>query len=109
MAPKQNPLPLSDTLRDLALLRASDLDFASVLAESEPSSTQLESSNTAPENSVTDDVRDSVQRSYEFVSEARAALKILNRNEVDKEGLRVDEVRGRLEDVLQGLEGAQAE
>ena len=107
MAPKQNPLPLSDTLRDLALLKASDLDFASVLAESEPSSTQ--SSNTAPENPVTDDVRDSVQRSYEFVSEARAALKILNRNEVDKEGLRVDEVRGRLEDVLQGLEGAQEE
>lgn len=107
MAPKQNPLPLSDTLRDLALLRASDLDFASLLAESEPASTP--SSNTTPENPVTNDVRDSVQRSYEFVSEARAALKILNRNEVDKEGLRVDEVRGRLEEVLQGLEGAQEE
>ena len=101
MAPKPNPLPFNDTLRDLALLRASDVDFASVLSENTSSSS---SSDSAPQTS--DDVQQSVQRSYEFVREARATLKILNRSEVDREGMRVDDVRGKLEDVLQGLEGA---
>ena len=100
MAPKPNPLPFNDTLRDLALLRASDVDFASILSDV----TSNNSSDSAPQTS--DDVQQSVQRSYEFVREARATLKILNRSEVDREGMRVDDVRGKLEDVLQGLEGA---
>ena len=90
MASKTSPLSLNDTLRDLALLRACDVDLTSVL----PSE-----SNTAEKS----EVDDTVERSYEFVREARAALKVLNRGEVDKQGNRVENVRRSLEDVLQGL------
>jgi len=100
---KTNPLPFSDTLRDLALLRASDVDFASILSSLDAESNSSATSSTTTE--VAGDVQTSVQRSYEFVHEARAALKILNRNDVDRQGIRVDDVRGKLEDVLEGLRG----
>lgn len=95
---KPNPLPLADTLRDLAFLRATDFDLSSVLpAASPPSSTSVTES----------DVEESVKKSYEFVTEARAALKILDRQEVEKQGERLEGVRNRLEDVVAGLEGAE--
>lgn len=103
MAPKTNPLPFSETLRDLALLRASDLDFTSILSSVE----EDPSSQHPSEGDVPGDVRESVQRSYDFVHESRAALKILNRNEVEREGLRVDDVRSRIEDVLEGLDSEE--
>ena len=95
---KPNPLPLADTLRDLAFLRATDFDLSSVLpATSQPSST------SAAENGV----EESVKKSYEFVAEARAALKILNRQDVEKQGEKLEVVRNRLEDVVTGLEEAE--
>lgn len=95
-APKAvHPLPLSSTLHDLALLRASDLDFAALL----PPSTSSSAENSDPV------VEQSVQRSLEFSREARAALKLLHTDAVDKQGARVDGVREKLEDVVQGLEG----
>ncbi len=97
MASKSSPLPLTETLRDLALLRACDIDFSSFLPASKDS----------PEGAAnTTDADKSVQRSFEFVKEARAALKILNREEVEKQGARVEHVRGMLEDVIQGLQTA---
>lgn len=90
-----HPLPLSSTLHDLALLRASDLDFATLL----PPSTSSRTGNDDPE------VEQSVQRSLEFSREARAALKLLHTDAVDKQGARLDGVREKLEDVVQGLEG----
>ncbi|OJT10673.1 hypothetical protein TRAPUB_12819 [Trametes pubescens] len=90
-----HPLPLSSTLHDLALLRASDLDFAALL----PLSTSTREGNDDPA------VEQSVQRSLEFSREARAALKLLHTDAVDKQGARVDGVREKLEDVVQGLEG----
>ncbi|KAL6308176.1 hypothetical protein BKA93DRAFT_726249 [Sparassis latifolia] len=90
MAPKPNPLPLSDTLRDLALLRASDLDLSTVL----PPSAMTTSGS----------VNDAVKRSYEFAQEARMVLRLLNRGKVEKQGSRVEDVRSKLEDVLQGLD-----
>ncbi|THH22142.1 hypothetical protein EUX98_g8238 [Antrodiella citrinella] len=99
MTSKPNPLPFNETLRDLALLRSSDVDFSSLLSSIDTSP------STSPNADLVDDAQESVQRSYEFVREARAALKVLNRSEVDREGIRVDDVRGKLEDVLEGLKG----
>ena len=90
MASKAGPLSLNDTLRDLALLRACDVDLTAVLSRD----------SASPEQSEADK---SVDRSYEFVQEARAALKLLNREEVGKQGGRVENIRSTLEDVDQGL------
>ena len=49
-------------------------------------------------------VEDSVQRSLEFSREARAALKLLHTDAVEREGGRLEDVRGRLEDVMSGLD-----
>ncbi|KAF8588690.1 hypothetical protein K439DRAFT_581777 [Ramaria rubella] len=81
-------LPLADILRDLALLRASDLDLTRIPSEGEGAE--------KPEDQ-------SVQRSYEFVKEARAALRIQSRSELDSVGEKLDHVRESLEKVLKGL------
>ncbi|RPD54193.1 hypothetical protein L226DRAFT_464882 [Lentinus tigrinus ALCF2SS1-7] len=103
-----HPLPLSSTLHDLALLRASDLDFASLLPQSSQqakakaeSPTDDASSSPNPSDAA---VEASVQRSLEFSREARAALKLLHTDAVEREGGRVEDVRGRLEDVMTGLD-----
>ncbi|OSX55805.1 hypothetical protein POSPLADRAFT_1063499 [Postia placenta MAD-698-R-SB12] len=99
---KANPLPLGDALRDLALLRASDCDLSSVLPPASPSSAEASSVGT-DEN--TRAVHESVAKSYEFVREARAVIKLLDRGVVDRQGGRVEDVRARLEDVGRGLDG----
>ncbi|KAG8869071.1 helicase [Serendipita sp. 405] len=71
---KSNNLPFSVTLKDLAVLRASDVDLSTVLEAQEPSS------NT-----------ESLERSREFIKEARAALKIANSESVEKQGARIEE------------------
>ncbi|KAJ3553567.1 hypothetical protein NM688_g3539 [Phlebia brevispora] len=76
MASKANPLPLDETLRDLALLRACDIDLSSLLPGNTPDAA----------NTSSGDASASVDRSYEFVKQARAALKILNRGEVRETG-----------------------
>ncbi len=97
MASKSSPLPLTETLRDLALLLACDIDFSSFLPASKDS-TDVAANTT--------DADKAVQRAFEFVKVARSALKILNREEVEKQGARVEHVRGMLEDVIQGLQTA---
>lgn len=49
-------------------------------------------------------MEESVQRSLQFSREARAALKLLRSDAVGREGAKVEDVRGRLEDVLAGLD-----
>ncbi|EPT02706.1 hypothetical protein FOMPIDRAFT_1117928 [Fomitopsis schrenkii] len=97
---KCSSLPLGDTLRDLALLRASDCDLTAALpsqaASQEPSS-----------GSAGQDVDASVERSYEFVKETRAAIRLLHRGQVDKQGGRLEDVRSRLEDVVAGMDADQ--
>lgn len=103
MSSKHKPLPLSDTLRDLALLRASDLDLTSLLpAKSSDSSTPATQPNNAndPESESVDSV---VVKSYEFAAEARKAIRLLNRGDIDNQGGKVENVRSQLEDILQGL------
>ena len=97
-----HPLPLSSTLHDLALLRASDLDLASLLPTSAASDTAGREHNV--EDSV---VERSVQRSLEFSREARATLKLLHSDAVEREGARVDQVREKLEDVMKGLDASE--
>lgn len=99
MSPRETtPLPLSDTLRDLAILRASDVNLSAILPSSE--ARDLAGSPLSAED---EEKRRIVERSYEFVQEARAAMRILNRDEVEKQGARVDDVRNGLEEVLNGL------
>ncbi|KAL7281012.1 hypothetical protein ACG7TL_004314 [Trametes sanguinea] len=102
-----HPLPLSSTLHDLALLRASDLDLAALLPPAPPASS-ANASSTAPTTGIDRDpadaeVEESVQKSLAFSREARAALKLLHSEAVDKEGARVDSLREKLEDVVDGL------
>ena len=100
------PLALEDTLRDLAILRASRIDLTAVLASSAhtvaPLSrpTTLAAGNTTEEAAETDA---SVLRSYEFAHAARAAIKIRNRGDVEAQVERVNDVRDKLEDVAAGL------
>ena len=95
--PKSNPFALEDTLRDLALLRASDLDLSSLLTATTSPKTPVQ-----PEGQSEVDI--SVELSYEFAREARKAIKIQNREGVDVQGERVEEARSKLEGVLHGLE-----
>src|SRR5262245_41101806 len=92
------PLPLSDTLRDLALLRSSDLALSSLLPP-----TEANSSSDVSQNSKSEKVDTAVQKSYEFAKEARSAIQILNRGSVDSEGERLESFRTKLEDILKGL------
>ena len=89
------PLAFEDTLRDLAILRASNVDLAAVLA----SNTTLPTTSSA--DATEEDV--SVSRSYEFARAARAAIKIRNRGDVEAQVERVNDVRDKLEDVALGL------
>ena len=91
---KQNPLPLGDVLRDLAVLRASDVDLSDGMSfpDVEPS----DSANEA------DGTRKSVQQSYHFGREAREALKVHQRGDIDKEGDKLDVLRGQLEVLRDG-------
>ncbi|KAL5524041.1 hypothetical protein ACEPAG_8214 [Sanghuangporus baumii] len=116
------PLPLSDTLHDLAVLRASDIDLAAFLPTPAPSdqtqttSTQSPTPRTSPEamdsnqqisaadSDSSESERDRlVARSYEYVREGRAAIRLLHRGDVDNQGARVDKVRNELEEILRGL------
>jgi len=89
-AKDKQPLPLADTLRDLAVLRASEVDLASVLSNCDGAAT-------------VDTNAESAQRSYEFVKEARAVLRLQNRGDLDQHGESVERVREGLEEVVKGL------
>lgn len=97
------PLPLSDTLRDLAVLRALDIDLASVLPSASADASKPQEEKTKLSDVSPSEVDASVARSYEFVREAKAALQIINRRDVDKQGSRIDDVRSGIEQVLKGL------
>jgi hypothetical protein len=97
-------LPLSDTLRDLALLRVSDIDLSPLLSTTSSveqgqslSSSELDGDDRAAVNA-------SVERSYEFVKAARSAVRMHHRGDVEKIGKTIDDVRSKIDDVLKGLE-----
>jgi len=97
---KPNPLPLGDVLRDLAVLRASDVDLSDGVTF--PDSGSADSANQANSNGT----QQSVQQSYQFVGEAREALKVHQRGDPDKQGDKLDILRGELEDLQDGARDA---
>lgn len=111
MSSKPPPLPLGDTLRDLALLRAADLDLSTLLppaavsSAAGPAESRADPAAAAGKHSGEDEiVQQSVERSYAFAKEARAVIRLLDRGSVDTEGAKLEEVRGKLEDVLRALD-----
>lgn len=91
---KPNPLPLGDVLRDLAVFRASDVDLSD--GTSFP---DAESSDSAEDP---DGIRKSLQQSYQFVKEAREALKVHQRGDLDNQGDELDALRRKLEELRGG-------
>lgn len=88
------PFPLKDVLRDLAVLRVSDIDLNVLL----PSS-RTESDFLPP-------TEKSLQQSYEFVREARAVIRIRDRATLESEvSDPLERSRAALDEVLDGLEG----
>lgn len=97
------PLSLEDMLHDLAVIRASDIDLAAIL-----SSTTTSPSPPVPRSrSPATETDASVARSHEFARSARAAIRIKNRGDVEAQGERVNNVRGQLEEVVEGLAGEE--
>ncbi len=94
------PLSFEDTLHDLAVIRSSNIDLAAILASAMPTGT-----GTGTAITTATDVDGSVARSHEFAQAARAAIKIKNRGDVEAQGERVNEVRGQLEEVVEGFVG----
>ncbi|OAX36085.1 hypothetical protein K503DRAFT_328990 [Rhizopogon vinicolor AM-OR11-026] len=95
MTSKGKPLPLHDTLRDLALLRASSVDLSDLLAD-----------DTAPQSSGNVegvDAQESTTQSYAFVREARTVLRMHNSGETQKQAARIGKVQEELTDVLRSL------
>jgi len=94
MTSKGKPLPLHDTLRDLALLRASSVDFSGLIVD-----------DTVPSQSSggVEGVEESTILSYAFVREARTALGIHNSGEAQKQATRIEKVQEELSDVLRSL------
>ena len=103
------PLSLADTLQDMAVIRSSDIDVAAIFASGIPAPSPVSPTGTGTATWTTApgaaDVDASVARSHEFAQAARAATRIKNRGDVEAQGERVNEVRGRLEEVVEGLVG----
>ncbi|THV06789.1 hypothetical protein K435DRAFT_711091 [Dendrothele bispora CBS 962.96] len=90
MTSKENKVfPPSGILKDLALLRASEIRLSSLLPNN-----ASETGQDTPE----------LERSYEFVREARAAIKVHDNDAVERQAERLENVRGGLEEVLKGLD-----
>jgi len=98
------PLGLDDTLHDLAVILSSDIDLAAILASATPAPSHIAPTATSTAVLLVN-VDTSVARSHEFVQAARAAIRIKNRGEVEAQGERVNDVRGQLEEVVEGLVG----
>jgi hypothetical protein len=82
------PLALENTLRDLALLRASEVDLNALL----PMANDIRAKDATVHS-----VDATVESSYELVREARKALKAQNGGE------RIEEVRNKLAEVQRGI------
>ncbi|KAL4074339.1 hypothetical protein J3A83DRAFT_4092284 [Scleroderma citrinum] len=85
------PLALADTLRDLALIRASDIDLSAVISDQ----------NSRPLDDP--EVAKSTVQSHEFVAETRAALRAYNSGDLQKKNVELQRVQAELEEVLRGL------
>ena len=97
------PLSLGDTLRDLALLRASGVDLVEAIGEGEgdvgvgvEGQSQLRQKESEKDRLV--------EKSFEFVRETRAALRVVYKDEVGEQGKRIDGLREGLEECVAGMD-----
>lgn len=95
-AKNEKPLQLADTLHDLAILRASDIDLSKFLP------------NVIAQAHTHAEMDEYVNKSYELAREARAAIRIADSDKVDAEGAKLDSIRSELEGVLERVEGAES-
>lgn len=93
---KPNPLPLGKVLRDLAILRASNVNLSD--GTTFPDAESADSANSV------DGTQQSVQQSYQFVKETREALRVHQRGDLDKQGDELDILRSKLEEVRDGAQ-----
>ncbi|KZV82142.1 hypothetical protein EXIGLDRAFT_730169 [Exidia glandulosa HHB12029] len=84
-----NPLALEHTLRDLAILRASDVTLGHLLPTRQPGG---------------DSHDKSVHDAAEFIRAGRETVRTMHRGVVEGEGARLEGARGQLEEVLAGLD-----
>ncbi|KAF5384507.1 hypothetical protein D9757_006472 [Collybiopsis confluens] len=89
---KTKVFPLPDVLRDLALLRASDVQLASLV----PGSSE--------NPSLSKELDTDLEKSYQFTKEARTAIRLRDGEKVEAAAGRLETVRSELEDFVQGLE-----
>jgi hypothetical protein len=81
----KKPLPLSDILRDLALLRASSHDISENL--------------TVASDVVNSPTSESVAASYQYVATIRSAIKLKDSGKLETEGGRIEDVRNKCESL----------
>jgi len=89
-------LPLADILHDLAVLRASGMEISKFLPHGD---TQTDPTPVAA----------SVASSHEYTQAARKITRLHDSNKVEREGARIDDLRGKLEDLLEELEATNCE
>ena len=94
------PLSLGDTLRDLALLRASGVDLVEAMGEKD-----VGVEGPSPQSRQKESEKDRlVEKSFEFVRETRAALRVVYKDDVGEQGKRIDELREGLEECVAGMD-----
>jgi len=85
----KKPLPLSDILRDLALLRGHDIPELFKAAQQSSSSDVTPSPNSS----------DLTAASYSYIATVRAALKLNNSGQLKAEGRRIEDIRNKYEEL----------
>lgn len=88
----RKPLPLSDVLRDLALLRASALDIPEIFKAAQQDSDVI-SASSSPESVP------SVAASYSYVATVRAAIKLKDSGKLEAEGKKIEDTRNKYEEL----------
>ena len=92
----RKPLPLSDILRDLALLRASTLDIPEIFKAAQQGSDIIlptSSNSSSPESTP------SVAASYNYVATVRAAIKLNDSGKLGAEGNKIEDARNKYEEL----------
>ena len=89
----RKPLPLSDILRDLALLRASALDIPEIFKAAQQGSDVISPTSSSPESTP------SVAASYNYVATVRAAIKLNDSGMLGAEGRKIEDARNKYEEL----------
>jgi len=86
-----NPLPLSDILKDLAIIRSTGIT---------PSADIVNNAETGTDS----DVQKAVAVSYDFLQAARGAIRLHDSGKVENEGNKIEQVRSKYETLLEDLQ-----